>query len=131
MWKLVINVVDVILKFENLKGKTHKVLKNNAPSKTFQKILLEQKNWKKKTKIATHMDLWKYGQILTIQKSLTIKQLRFSNKRFFIWIYHLVLHHILNPNNKFGMQINVHFSILWWSNQMTNPYFSISKVHYY
>jgi hypothetical protein len=27
----------------------------------------------KQTKITTHMDLWKYGQILTIQKSLTIK----------------------------------------------------------
>jgi hypothetical protein len=25
------------------------------------------------------MDLWKYGQILTIQKSLIIKLLRFSN----------------------------------------------------
>jgi hypothetical protein len=39
---------------------------------------LGQKNWKHKTKIAIHMDLWKYGQILTIQKSLTIKWLRFS-----------------------------------------------------
>jgi hypothetical protein len=26
------------------------------------------------------MDLWKYGQILTIQKSLIIKQLKFSKK---------------------------------------------------
>jgi hypothetical protein len=30
------------------------------------------------------MSLWKYGQILTIQKSLIIKQLRFSKKIFFI-----------------------------------------------
>jgi len=52
------------------------------------------------------MNFWKYGQILIIWKSLTIKQLRFSNKRFFIWIYHLVLHHILNLNIKFGMWIN-------------------------
>jgi hypothetical protein len=43
--------------------------------------LSPKKNWDKKfekqTKIATHMDLWKYNQILTIQKSLTIKQLTF------------------------------------------------------
>jgi hypothetical protein len=37
-----------------------------------------------KIKIAIHMDLWKYGQILTIQKSLTIKQLKLSKKRFLI-----------------------------------------------
>jgi len=35
-------------------------------------MFLGQKNWKK-TKIIIHMDLWKYGQILTIQMSLTIK----------------------------------------------------------
>jgi hypothetical protein len=55
---------------------------------------------KKKTKIATHMDLWKYGQILTIQKFLVIKRLRFSKNIFFIWIYHFVPHYILNLNNK-------------------------------
>jgi hypothetical protein len=57
------------------------------------------KKLKKITKIATHIDLWKYGQILTIQKSLIIKYLRFSNKIFLIWIYHLVLHHILSNKN--------------------------------
>jgi hypothetical protein len=31
------------------------------------------KKIEKQTKIATHMDLWKYSQILTIQKSLSIK----------------------------------------------------------
>jgi hypothetical protein len=36
-------------------------------------MFLWQINWK----ITTHMDLQKYGQILTIQKSLTIKQLSF------------------------------------------------------
>jgi hypothetical protein len=56
------------------------------------------------------MDLWKYSQILTSQKSLTIKQLMFSKKRFFIWIYHLELHYILNPNNKFEMWINIKIS---------------------
>jgi hypothetical protein len=47
------------------------------------------------------MDLQKYDQI-TIQKSLTIKWLRFSKKYF---SYYFVLHYttILNPNNKFGM----------------------------
>jgi hypothetical protein len=60
------------------------------------------------------MDLWKYGQILTIQKSLTIKRLRFSKNGFFIWVYDLVLHYLLSPNNKFGMWININFSILWF-----------------
>jgi hypothetical protein len=77
------------------------------------------------------LDLWNYGQILTIQKSLTIKWLWFSNFKKFIWIYHLVLHHILSLNNKFGMWININYSILWWSNQTTSSYFSISKVHYH
>jgi hypothetical protein len=36
----------------------------------------------KKMKIAIHMDLWKYGQNLTNQKSLIIKQLSFSKKKF-------------------------------------------------
>jgi hypothetical protein len=35
-------------------------------------MLLGQKI-EKKTKIATHMDLWKYDQILIIQNSLIIK----------------------------------------------------------
>jgi hypothetical protein len=68
---------------------------------------------KKNLKIVTHMDLWKHGQILTIQKSLVIKRLRFSKKKFFLWIYHLVLHYILSLNKKFGMWINIMFSILW------------------
>jgi hypothetical protein len=86
-------------------------------------------NYWKTNKFATHMDLWKYGQILTIQKSLVIKWLRFSRKIFFIWIYHFVLHYIMSPNNKFGMWINIKFSILWHSSKMTNPYFLTSKVH--
>jgi len=36
-------------------------------------MTLEQKKLENKQKIVTHMDLWKYGQILIIQKSLTIK----------------------------------------------------------
>jgi hypothetical protein len=85
---------------------------NNDPCKTFKKYAFGTNKIGKQTKIVTHIDLWKYGQILTIQKSLIIKQLRFSNKRFIIWIY-LVLH-ILSPNNKFGMWVNIKFSILWW-----------------
>jgi hypothetical protein len=74
-----------------------------------------------KKKIAAHMDLWKYGKILTIQKSLIIKQLKFSKKRFFIWVYHFVLHHILNPNNKFGKYIfkvlinPTNFVVVWFA----------------
>jgi hypothetical protein len=75
---------------------------------------------KKLKKIAIHMDLWKYGQISTIQKFLIINWLKFSNKRFIIWIYHHVLIYILSPNNKFGMWINISFFILWWSNQTTH-----------
>jgi hypothetical protein len=37
-----------------------------------------------KIKIATHMDLQKYGQILTIEKSLANKRLRFSKNIFFM-----------------------------------------------
>ncbi len=113
MWKLVFNVIDVIFKFGNLKRKTHKVHRNNVPSKTFKCICFWDKEIEKQTKIVSHMDLWKYGQILTIQRSLIIKWLRFSKKRFLIWVYHLILHYILNPNKKFGMWINIIFFILW------------------
>jgi hypothetical protein len=37
-----------------------------------------------KIKIATPRDLWKYGPILTIQKSLIIEWLKFFKKRFLI-----------------------------------------------
>jgi hypothetical protein len=39
------------------------------------------------------MDLWKYGQILTIQKSLIIKRLKFSKKDYsykFIILYYII-----------------------------------------
>jgi hypothetical protein len=55
------------------------------------------------------MDLWKYGEILTIRKFWIIKWFKFSKKKFLIWIYHLVLHKILNPNNFFGMSVNFFF----------------------
>ncbi len=131
MWKLIFNFVDAIFKFESPKRKTHKVHKNNVPCKTFKKYAFGIKKIEKQTHIAIHMNLWKYGQILIIQKTLIIKQLRFSKKMFLIWIYHFVLHYILNPNNKFEMWIDIKFSILWCYNLMINPYFLISKVHNY
>jgi hypothetical protein len=57
---------------------------NNDPCKTFKNYAFGIKKIEKQTKIATCIDLRKYGQILTIQKSLTIKWLRFSKKRFMI-----------------------------------------------
>jgi len=77
MWKLVFNVVDVILKFGSCKRITHKVHKKQCPIQNFQNHIFWDKKIEKETKIATHMDLWKYCQILTIQKSLVIKWLRF------------------------------------------------------
>ncbi len=44
-------------KFGNPKRKTHKVHRNNAPSKTFQNICFWDKKIEKKTKIVTRMDL--------------------------------------------------------------------------
>jgi hypothetical protein len=65
---------------------------NNAPCKTFKNIFFGTKKLKK-NKNATHMDLWTYDQILTIQKSLTIKQLRFQKKDYsyeFIILYYIM-----------------------------------------
>jgi hypothetical protein len=42
---------------------------NIAHVKLSENMFLGQFFLKKKTKIAMNMDLWKYGQILTIQKS--------------------------------------------------------------
>ncbi len=113
MWKLIFNVIDVILKFGGPKKKTHKVHMINDPCKALKKYAFGTKKLKNKKKLQL---IWKYNQILKIEKSLIIKQWRFSKKRFFIWVHHLVLHYILSPNNKFGMWINIKFSILWCSN---------------
>jgi len=43
-------------------------------------MILGQKFWKKDKNCNSYMDLWKCGQILTIQKSLTIKRLGFLEK---------------------------------------------------
>jgi hypothetical protein len=93
MWKLVFNVIYVIFKFGSPKRKTHKVHMNNASCEAFKKYALEIKKMKF-FYIVTDMDLWKYDKILAIQKSFTIKQLRFSKNRFLIWIYHLILYYV-------------------------------------
>jgi hypothetical protein len=80
---------------------------NNDSCKAFKNIWFSDKKIEKINKI--YMNLWKYDQISTIQNSLTIKWLKDLKKRFLIWIYHLVLYHILNPNNKFEMGINIIF----------------------
>jgi hypothetical protein len=51
---------------------------NNAPNKTFKNICSWDKEIEIQSKIATHKDLRKYGPMLTIQKSLIIKWVRFS-----------------------------------------------------
>ncbi len=91
-----------------LKGKPTKSIWLMTHLKLSKNMLLGQRNWKT-NKIASHIDLWIYGQIWTIKKSLIIKWLRFSKKRFIIRIYHFLFHHILNPDKKFGMWINIKF----------------------
>jgi hypothetical protein len=72
MCKLVFNVANVILNLEVQKIKPTKsklIMTYVKLSKTcFWDTKIE-----KQTKITTHMNLWKYNQTLTIQKSLTIK----------------------------------------------------------
>jgi hypothetical protein len=129
MWKLVFNVINVILNLKVLKGKSIKYKWIMPYLKISKNMLLGKIVWKKIN--CNSCDLWKCDQIWTIQKPLTIKRLRFSNKRFFIWVHHLILHYILSPNNKFGIWIILFFSILWCSSEMTSPYFFTSKVHNY
>jgi hypothetical protein len=72
----------LILSFnlEVLKEKPTKLIWIMAHLKLSKNMFLGQKIWKK-TKVVTHMDLWKYSQIWTIQKSLIIKCLKFSKKK--------------------------------------------------
>jgi hypothetical protein len=42
MWKLVFNVIDVILKFGSPKRKTHKVHMNNSPCKALKKCFWDK-----------------------------------------------------------------------------------------
>jgi DNA uptake protein ComE-like DNA-binding protein len=54
MSKLTSKYIDVILQFENLEKKTHKVHINKAPCKIFKKMVLGKKKIKK---IINHLDL--------------------------------------------------------------------------
>ncbi len=99
------------------------------PQVKFQKIWFWDEEIEKQTKFASHRNLWKHGSILTIQKALTIKWLRFSKKIILVWIYHFMIHHI--SNNFFGMWININIFILWCFSQTTNSYFSTLKIHYF
>ncbi len=64
---------------EVLKGKPTKS-KGIMPHLKLSKTYVLRTKKLKKFKIATGMDLWKYIQILTIQKSLIIKWLSFQIK---------------------------------------------------
>ncbi len=61
MWKLVFNVVDVIFKLGNPKKKTHKVQRNNAPSKTFKKYAFGIKILRNKIKLQL---IWTYENMV-------------------------------------------------------------------
>jgi hypothetical protein len=65
---------------EVLKRKPTKFIKIMPHVKLSNVYTFRTKKLKKQTKITTHMDLYKYGQILTIQKSLIIKWLRLKEK---------------------------------------------------
>ncbi len=114
MWKLAFNVVDVIFEFGNFKSKTHKVIRTITHLRLSKTYFLKQFFWKR-NKNCNSYGLMKIWSNFKHSKSLTIKWLRFSNKIFLVWIYHLVLHHKLSPNNKFGMWINIILFFLWWS----------------
>jgi hypothetical protein len=87
MWKLIFDVDDIILKFGIPKKKLTNSIEIMPNLKRSKKICFGDNFFEKQTKIATHMDLWKYGQILIIEKLLIIKQLKFSKKNFLIWVY--------------------------------------------
>ncbi len=127
MWKLIYNVVNVIFWFGSLKKETHKVQKNNAPSKNFKKMFLGQKIWKANKNYNSYglIKIWLYfnhSKVLNYWMVYVFKEkilhMSWSN-------------YILNLNNKFGMWINIKFSILWCSNQTISPYFVTSKVQNY
>jgi hypothetical protein len=116
MWKLVFNEFISFLHLEVLKGKATKSIWIMHDVKVFKNMLLGQKKMKT-NKNCNWYGLMKIWSNFNHSKVLSIKWLRFSKNRFLIWVYHMVLHNIpLSPSNKFGMSINIVFSILWFSN---------------
>jgi hypothetical protein len=74
MWKLVF-IVKFVVSFKffvNPKGKPTKS-KKMVPHLKILKNAFRTNFWKKNKNYNSYMDLWKYGQILTIQQFLTIK----------------------------------------------------------
>jgi hypothetical protein len=63
MWKLLFNVVDVIFYIRSPKRKTHKVHRNNAPSKTFKKYAFGTKKLKNKQKLQL---IWTYENMVKV-----------------------------------------------------------------
>jgi hypothetical protein len=61
MWKLLFNVIDIIFQFGSLKGKTHKVQKNNAPFKTFKNTCFWDKEIEKQIKLQL---IWTYENMI-------------------------------------------------------------------
>jgi hypothetical protein len=70
-----------------------KELLKSLETKCKSLVVLEQRKIENLTKIAIHINLWKYDQILIIQKSLTIEQLKFHRKDSsyeFIILYYII-----------------------------------------
>jgi len=83
--------------------------------------------WTKKNNYVK--DLWKYGSILTIQKSLSKIWLWFLKEDFHIKFYYLMSHHIWSHYRSFKMKFSMNLFIFYHFKLSTNPYFCISKVH--
>jgi hypothetical protein len=66
MWKIVYNVIGVILKFGSPKRKVHKIQRNNAPIKTFKKYVFGTNKLKKKEKLQL---IWTYENMANFNHS--------------------------------------------------------------
>jgi hypothetical protein len=110
-------------------SKNNKVHINRSPPTYFNIYTSRKKNWNLKKRNNYVKDLWKYGSILTIQKSLIKIWLWFLKEDFHIKVYYLMLHHILSHYISFGMKFNMNLFIFYHFGLLTNPYFCTSKVH--
>jgi len=76
-------------------------------------------------------DLWEYGSILTIQKSLIKVWLWFLREDFHLKAYYLLLHHILSPYRWFGIKFNINFFIFYHSNLSTLGFMFVVNFNQY
>jgi hypothetical protein len=113
---------------EDLKGKPTRSKEIMPHLKLSKNMILRQFFWK------TNKN-WNSNGLMQILSNFShskvpssIIWLRFSKKRFIIWLYHLVLHYILSSNKKFGIWINNLFFIFWCLNQTISPYFKSSSL---